>query len=151
MVDKRVVLNCCKDLAVLLKEEEEANKINRAPKLWCREWMQHKEKGHSEKILKELRSEDPKGFTKLLRISPDCFDFILKEIGPCIQKADTNMREALPAKTKLEITLHYLATGEDLTQMEYDFRHSCTWILSTKSISLRAHSKKNVKISKITL
>ncbi|KAJ8932584.1 hypothetical protein NQ314_014575 [Rhamnusium bicolor] len=39
------------------------------------------------------------------------FDFLLQKVSPSIQKADTFLRIALPAKLKLKVTLHYLATG----------------------------------------
>ena len=38
-------------------------------------------------------------------------DFLLQKVSPLIQKADTLLRPASLAKLKLQITLHYLATG----------------------------------------
>jgi len=39
-----------------------------------------------------------------------------------IQKEDTVMRQAIPAKIKLEITLRYLATGDSLASLQYLYR-----------------------------
>jgi len=39
-----------------------------------------------------------------------------------IKKEDTQMRMAIPPKTKLEVTLRYLATGDSFKSLEYLFR-----------------------------
>jgi hypothetical protein len=46
-----------------------------------------------------------------LRMSEAQLDFLLQKVSPLIQKAGTFLRPALPAKLKMQITLHYLATG----------------------------------------
>lgn len=40
------------------------------------------------------------------------FDYLLLKVQPLIMKQDTNMRQAIPASTRLALTLCYLATGK---------------------------------------
>lgn len=67
-------------------------------------------------------SEFPEDFRNLLRMSEHHFQYLLGLVSPKIQKNDTNMREALPAKLKLEVALRYLATGDSFKSLEYLFR-----------------------------
>ncbi len=43
-------------------------------------------------------------------MTPEEIEDLFECIGPVIQKKNTYMRMALPARTKLEITLRFLAT-----------------------------------------
>ncbi|XP_050300320.1 uncharacterized protein LOC126738889 [Anthonomus grandis grandis] len=55
-------------------------------------------------------------------MSEDDFAFLLERVSTSIQKKDTNMREAIPAKTKLMITLRYLAIGDSFKSLEFFFK-----------------------------
>jgi hypothetical protein len=59
----------------------------------------------------ELAAEDSDSHRNNLRMSETQLDFLLQKVSPLMQKADTLLRPALPAKLKVQITLHYLATG----------------------------------------
>lgn len=72
--------------------------------------------------MKELASEDPLAFTNVMRMSADKFDELLDMVKGSIQKQDTIMRLALPARLKLQITLRYLATGDSLSSLSLLFR-----------------------------
>jgi len=50
------------------------------------------------------------------------FQYLLDKVKPLIQKEDTFFRKALPARTKLEIVLRFLATGNSFTSLQYLFR-----------------------------
>ncbi|GBP81676.1 Putative nuclease HARBI1 [Eumeta japonica] len=52
---------------------------------------------------------------------PHQFDFYSLKLK-AIQKQDTHMRNAIPAKVKLEVTLRYLATGDSLHTLEALYR-----------------------------
>jgi hypothetical protein len=67
--------------------------------------------GASTQLLVELAAEDSDSYRNHLRISEAQLDFLLHKRCPLTQKADTFLRPALPTKLKLQITLHYLATG----------------------------------------
>lgn len=57
-------------------------------------------------------------------MTPDIFDELLNLVAPKIEKKDTNYRKAIPAKERLAITLHYLATGNSFTSLAYTFKVS---------------------------
>jgi len=62
-------------------------------------------------LLKELYAEDPAEYRACLRMSPECFDTLHGLIANAIQRNDTLMRDAIPSRIKLEVTLSFLATG----------------------------------------
>lgn len=50
------------------------------------------------------------------------FDILLECVKQRIEKIDTHMRDSLPAKLKLEVTLRYLASGDYFTSLQYLYR-----------------------------
>jgi hypothetical protein len=79
---------------------------------WVKPWIRQREQlGASTQLLVELAAEDSDSYRNHLRISESQVDFLLQKVSPLIQKTDTFLRPVLPAKLKLLITLHYLATG----------------------------------------
>ena len=102
--------------------EEEAGKEKR---LWTRKWIGDRtSSGGSALLLKQLRLEDPLEYRMALRLTTDTFDELLALIASSIQRQDTVMREALPAKIKLEVTLTYLATGMSYRSLSHFYRVS---------------------------
>ncbi|KOB65146.1 Uncharacterized protein OBRU01_21929, partial [Operophtera brumata] len=59
-----------------------------------------------------------------MRMSTAQFDILLEKVAPAIQRQDTNMRSAIPAKIKLEVTLSFLATGSSYRVLSHVFRVS---------------------------
>ncbi|XP_067948826.1 uncharacterized protein [Watersipora subatra] len=53
----------------------------------------------------------PDRFHSYFRMRPNAFNHILQTINHRIRKNDTNMRKAIDPRTRLYVTLHYLATG----------------------------------------
>jgi len=89
----------------------ETRKKRRPRRWWVKPWIRRREQlGASTRLLVELAAEDSDSYRNYLRITVAQLDFLLQKVSPLIQKADT-FRPALPAKFKLQITLHYLATG----------------------------------------
>jgi hypothetical protein len=62
-------------------------------------------------LLKELYAEVLAGYRACLRLSPECFDTLHDLIAIAIQRSDTLMRDVIPSRIKLEVTLSFLATG----------------------------------------
>lgn len=90
---------------------------------WVRPWIQRRaELGASSMLLKELREEDPETYRNTMRMPNSKFDELLELVIPLIRKQDTNMRQAIPCKTKLEITLRCLATGDSFRSLSLLFR-----------------------------
>lgn len=69
-----------------------------------------------------MREEDLEGYKNHVRLPPEKFDELLYKIKHNIQKKNTHMRNAIPARTKLEITLRYLATGDSYISLEALYR-----------------------------
>ena len=61
-------------------------------------------------LLEELYLEDPKEFRLCFQLTPQKSESLLEMISPLIQKCNTVLRDAIPARLKLEITLNFLAT-----------------------------------------
>lgn len=78
-----------------------------------------KDLGASNCLLKELSLQDPSEFFAALRMSEESFNIFLNKVRLSIQKNDTIMRDAIPAKTKLQAVLYFLATGNSLRSIEH--------------------------------
>lgn len=122
-----------------LLQKQRANnkqKIRRKRKCWVRAWISRRSVlGASDTLLVEWSLEDPDYFRKRLRMSTDQFDNLLHMVTPLIQKCNTNMREALSPKMKLQITLKFLATGDNYSSLAESFRvPECTISLFLKDV-----------------
>lgn len=81
-----------------------------------------------EKIFKELTYEDTGEFSNFFRMSRSDFDLLLTKIEPAISKQTSRMRLPIPAKIRLAIVLHYLATGASYRNMYGIFKVSVSTI-----------------------
>ncbi|KAB0802703.1 hypothetical protein PPYR_04889 [Photinus pyralis] len=70
----------------------------------------------------ELLQEDPSSYRNFLRLSSDSFKHLLSLLETEITKQDTQLRECIPARSKLEVTLRFLATGETFRSLMYATR-----------------------------
>lgn len=52
-------------------------------------------------------------------MSENSFDFLLNTIKFQIQRVDTHIRSAIPASTKLQTVLYFLATGCSLRTLQH--------------------------------
>ncbi|XP_060874330.1 uncharacterized protein LOC132948063 [Metopolophium dirhodum] len=127
------------DLEVLLEK-----------RIWTRPWiLRRKERGSSALLLEELRCEDIGEFKSILRMSPDIFDILLSCVAPKIQRMNTIMREAIPAKVKLEITLDFLSSGINYRKLSHFYRVSrssiCKFIPEV-CVEIYKALKENIKL-----
>jgi len=60
-----------------------------------------------------LAEEDPAAYRNIMQLSRTKFDDLLKVITPAITKINIPVRNAIPSKTKLALTLRYLASGDN--------------------------------------
>ena len=74
--------------------------------------------GLYETLVQELRFEDESEYKKLLRMTPQDFQEILGLIQDDITKAKTNMRDSVPANMKLAVTIQFLVTGDNYTNLQ---------------------------------
>jgi hypothetical protein len=73
--------------------------------------------GFSALLLKELHAEDPTKYRACLRMSPECFDTLHVVTDNNIQRLNTLMRDAIPPRIKLEISLSYLEIVTEVSQL----------------------------------
>jgi hypothetical protein len=65
----------------------------------------------------DLQRERSGKFENFCRMSGEDFEYFLNKFGPKIKKQDTNMRQAIPVKERLAVTLRFLATGDTFTSL----------------------------------
>ena len=70
-------------------------------------------------LLKELYLEDPKEFRLCLQLTLQKFESLLETISPFIQKCNRVLRDAIPARLRPEIMLHFLATGNSYRTLQH--------------------------------
>ncbi|KAJ8869539.1 hypothetical protein PR048_028530 [Dryococelus australis] len=87
-------------------------KRRRRRRWWTRGRIAAGRAGAATFIGRELRNKYPDDFRNMLRLSEIQIDDLLKRVLPHITKTDTNMRQAVTAKLKVEVTLRYLATRD---------------------------------------
>lgn len=77
-----------------------------------------------EKQLNELVAEPSGEFHKFTRMSSTDFEYLLSQISSKVSKQDTQLREAIPTRIRLAVTLRYLATGDDFQSLHFLFKIS---------------------------
>ena len=98
-------------------------KKRKKKKYWVRPWiLRRKLFGISDTLCKELALEDIHTFKNMLRMDTNKFDELLRLVEPIIAKQDTQFREAIPAATRLQVTLRFLASGDSYKTLELMFR-----------------------------
>jgi hypothetical protein len=110
--------------AVLLHELQNGlEKKEKRKRTWVEKWIRRINLyGASNNLLKELAEENPSEYVRHLRMSPEKFGELLVMIEPSIRKKDTAMRMAIPTRTKLEIILRYLASGDSFRTLHHLYR-----------------------------
>jgi hypothetical protein len=80
--------------------------------IWTRDWLLDRQHhGHYHALLPTLRLTDPSAFRNFLRMDAIDLEFLIQEIGPRVERMDTDMRPAIPVGERLALTLRFLASG----------------------------------------
>lgn len=74
-----------------------------------------------ENVFIELLYEPLDEFENFTRMSLSDFEYLLTKISPIISKQDTQLRDLIPTKTKLAITIRFLATGDSYKSLYFLF------------------------------
>ena len=74
------------------------------------------------RLLHDVGSRRVGTFAHYLRMPEPLFDKLVGKVAPLIQKIDTRMRPAIDVRTRLACTLRYLATGQTMSDLHYEFR-----------------------------
>jgi len=120
LISKRCLSIIRQELLNLIKEEKGKRK-----RIWIRKWMEKRSThGVSNLLLNELVENNIAEFTNCMRMPPTMFHTLLDKVYSRIQKSDTILREAIPAKIKLQVTLSFLATGNSHRNLQQSFRVS---------------------------
>lgn len=110
-------------ISCLIEDLEE--ELKKQKRIWTRPWLLRRDThGASVGLLTELAIEDHQEYRQCLRMNPIQFESLLTKLSPRIQRKDTHLRPAIPAKIKLEVTLSYLATGNSYLSLSHFFRVS---------------------------
>ncbi|XP_066924421.1 uncharacterized protein [Clytia hemisphaerica] len=89
-----------------------------------RQWLKRrKEKGYFSNIVQELILEDHRGFRDMFRMDVRDFQFVLSKISDLISPTErSGGTTPINADKRLSLTLRYLATGESLESLSFQFR-----------------------------
>lgn len=81
------------------------------------------EQGASNNLVREFRENEPttEKYEDFFRMPPQMFEELLSLLEPRLTKQNV-VRQSISARTRLEITLRYLATGDSMKSMSYLFR-----------------------------
>ena len=111
---KRRIVNSLARLACAEISQEVLKELrSKKKRKWVKEWVSKRENfGASYNLLWELALKDPARYMNVLRMDQVEFEELLALISPAIKKQDTVMRSSISCKTKLEITLRFLASGD---------------------------------------
>ncbi|KAK3922257.1 Protein ALP1-like [Frankliniella fusca] len=73
-------------------------------------------------LIPTMRESDPEEYFRFLRMTPDCFDWLLSKVEPFIKKKSN--RQSISPGERLAITLRYLASADSQQSLSYLFRLS---------------------------
>ena len=80
--------------------------------IWVREWISRRPQlGLYDRLMVELRNEDPSAFKNFMRMPPEMYDELVQRLTPALTKETTNWRPPLDPGLKVAITLRHLASG----------------------------------------
>ena len=83
--------------------------------------LERRLQGDSDNLVETLKNTDPALFFNYLRMSPVIFEELLTIVKPKLEKK-VCIREPISARTRLQICLRYLASGDSMRSVGYAFR-----------------------------
>lgn len=106
---------------VLLQNQKN---IRKKRKFWVRPMFTHEMRclqGASDNLVIEMQTTDREKFFNYFRMTPELFEELLTLIGPRIEKQEL-CRIPISSRTRLQLTLRWLASGDSLASHSYAFR-----------------------------
>lgn len=95
----------------------------KAKRIWVKNWLRQRPvNGFCATLLLQLRDEEPALYRNFVRMTTEQFNYLLDLVKPHIQKADTIMRKSISSSDRLVLTLRYLATGDNFSDLQYIFQ-----------------------------
>jgi DDE superfamily endonuclease len=91
--------------------------------MWVRQWIiRRPQLGLYDRLMVELRNEDPRAFKNFMRMPPVMYDELVERLTPALTKETTRLRAPLDPGLKVAITLRHLASGSKYMEMQYGWR-----------------------------
>ncbi|XP_064475736.1 uncharacterized protein LOC135389631 [Ornithodoros turicata] len=136
--------------AVLLMLLSEEDRPKKARTTWVKKLGMRRESHGAHHHLIDDIIEDPFEYRRYLRMTPDSFEELLRMVKHHIQKEDTNMRESIQPEERLDLTLRFLATGESMRSLHYQYRMGVSTVHSivyeTCSALIKILGQKYIKL-----
>ncbi|XP_048512529.1 protein ALP1-like [Athalia rosae] len=107
-----------------MHEFMEAEEHQRPRRFWVRpifELESRLRQGASNNLVREMLLHDHEKYITYFRMTPECFEKLLALTGPNLTKK-TVVRTPISARTRLEIVLRYLASGDSMVSISFAFR-----------------------------
>lgn len=100
------------------------NNDRKKRKWWVRPWiLKRDEKGAFSLVNEEFEAaDDTESFKGFLRMDKETFEKLLSLVKEDIMKEATHLRVTILAKSRLILTLRFLATGESFRSLQFTFR-----------------------------
>lgn len=93
------------------KKMRKRSSFKRNRRVWCRKWLMRRDIGGKDiqsLTFDELVPEDPKSFQNFTRMSFATFNKLLNMVSPLITRQDTQLRQAIPAKVRLDKIIYFV-------------------------------------------
>lgn len=109
--------------AILNRRRRRRRERRRIGRVWVRPWIGRRmELGLYDRLMVELRNEDPRSFHNFMRMPSAMYDEIVQRLTPLLTKKTTNWRAPLEPGLKVALTLRHLASGARYSDMQYAWR-----------------------------
>lgn len=111
-------------IALYFLTSKNKNKVVHKRKYWVHPIFSTESRrlhGASNNLIRELYFYNDDKFINYFRMNTEVFDKLLTAVGPYITKQEC-VRETISPKTRLEICLRYLASGDSMKSLSYAFR-----------------------------
>ena len=114
-------------IAIISKRKNTERKRKRRT-VWVKPWLYQRPNFQVyDMLLSELRLEDENEYKNYLRMTPENFEYIYHLVKNGVTKQNTTMRESIPPKLKLAVTIRFLSTGESYKSLQFQYRiHNST-------------------------
>ncbi|XP_067647650.1 putative nuclease HARBI1 [Eurosta solidaginis] len=103
-------------LSIALKRKKRKQKGKR---IWSQLWYKKRNVLGQKKLLRELEFTSQRDFKNYVRMDKETFEVLLSKVAHRINKRDTVMRKAIPARHRLTLTLRFLASGNSFEDLKF--------------------------------
>ncbi|XP_073446473.1 uncharacterized protein [Dendrobates tinctorius] len=104
------------------QRERERQRRRQQRRLWIHPIVELREsRGAYHTLYSELQT-NPEKFMDYTRMSQQIFMYLLGHVQDAIRRQDTQLRRAIPPEERLLVTLRFLATGETLSSLHFQYR-----------------------------